>query len=55
MVYVKFVVGIWFYKYGMFINIIVNFYGGMGWRYECICIIEGGVIVWGKDYNEYSD
>lgn len=58
MAHAKFVVGTWSHKHGMLINIIVNLYGGMGWRYECTCTIEGvggGVIAWGKDHNEYPD
>lgn len=42
MAHAKFVVGTWSHKHGMLINIIVNLYGGMGWRYECTCTIEGG-------------
>lgn len=49
MAHAKFVVGTWSHKHGMLINIIVNLYGGMGWRYECTCTIEGGgVIAWGN-------
>lgn len=57
MAHAKFVVGTWSHKHGMLINIIINLYGGMGWRYECTCTIEGGggVIAWGKDHNEYPD